>query len=584
MKHMKKLLALMIAVVMCMAMTLTVYATGEDGGDVEPSTPEQTQTTYTITITKDTTDKVAHTYGAYQIFAGKLETVDGKPVLSDITWGTGVTGATLITELNKIDGFSIPEDATPAAVAKAIGDKNLTKDSDGAKAIANAVNAALTGTKTGEGGTIAADATTGTITGLPAGYYLVKDTADVTGEGAVTRYILEVVKDVPVTEKANVPSVIKKVKEKDDNTGNLSGWQDGADYDIGDSIPYKLEGTLPGRFAEYKTYKVYTLTDTLSAGLTPPSVADVKVTLNTEYDPDDDDVIDLVEAGIFEVTVSGQKITVKLKSDVDLRTADYNGEEEGGQFVASDKIIVTYNATLNQNAVIGSAGNPNTVKLDFTNNPNGEQDGKYGTTPEDKVIVFTYTIKALKVEPDGDAIDQTAYAALTDPEKADYVKVGEKWQKTKALNGAGFTLYKKINGVYEAVSEEITGVTTFEFKGQDAGYYKLVETTVPTGFNKADDVEIVVEAEYDTDAADPKLKSLTVTPETAGFTVTTTPVSDEDPNHITTDGIISGKILNQKGSTLPSTGGIGTTIFYVLGAILVVGAGVVLVTRRRMSA
>ena len=581
---MRKILALMIAVVMCMAMTLTVYATGGDGGDVEPSTPEPTQTTYTITITKDTTDKVAHTYGAYQIFAGKLETVDGKPVLSDITWGTGVTGATLIEELNKIDGFEIPEDATPAAVAKAIGDKNLTKDSDGAKAIANAVNAALTETKTGEGGTIAADATTGTITGLPAGYYLVKDTADVTGEGAVTRYILEVVKDVPVTEKANVPSVIKKVKEKDDNTGNLSGWQDGADYDIGDSIPYKLEGTLPGRFAEYKTYKVYTLTDTLSAGLTPPSAEDVKVTLNEEYDPDDDDVIDLVEAEIFEVTVSGQVITVKLKSGVDLRTADYNGAEEGGQFVATDKIIVTYNATLNESAKIGSEGNPNTVKLDFTNNPNGEQDGKYGTTPEDKVIVFTYTIKALKVEPDGDAISQQAYEALTDTEKADYVQVGDKWQKTKALNGAGFTLYKKINGTYVQVGEEITGVNTFEFKGQDAGYYKLVETTVPTGFNKADDVEIVVEAEYDTDAADPKLKSLTVTPATAGFTVTTTPVSNEDPNHITTDGIISGKILNQKGSTLPSTGGIGTTIFYVLGAILVVGAGVVLVTRRRMSA
>ena len=504
--------------------------------------------------------------------------MDGTPVLSDITWGSGVTGATLITELNKINDFDIPADATPAAVAKAIGDKNYTRDSEGAQAIADAINAALKTTTEGQGGTIAADATTGTITGLPAGYYLVKDTVDVTGEGSATRYILEVVKDVNVDEKANVPSVFKKVKEKDDNTGSLTGWQDGADYDIGDSIPYKLEGTLPGKFAEYDTYKVYTLTDTLSGGLTPPAAADVNVTLNTE------DGTDLVAANIFEVTVSGQVITVKLKSGVDLGGGGNNRTEEGGQFVATDKIIVTYNATLNENAVIGSAGNPNTVYLDFTNNPNGEQDGKYGTTPVDKVIVFTYTIKALKVEPDGNAIDQAAYANLTDTQKADYVKVGEKWQKTKALDGAGFTLYKKINGTYEAVGEEITGVNTFEFKGQDAGYYKLVETTVPTGFNKADDVEIIVAAEYDTDAADPKLKSLTVTPATVGFTVTTTPVSDDDTAHITTDGIISGKILNQKGSTLPSTGGIGTTIFYVLGAILVVGAGVVLVTRRRMSA
>lgn len=100
--------------------------------------------------------------------------MDGTPVLSDITWGSGVTGATLITELNKIDDFDIPADATPAAVAKAIGDKNYTRDSEGAQAIADAINAALKTTTEGQGGTIAADATTGTITGLPAGYYLVK--------------------------------------------------------------------------------------------------------------------------------------------------------------------------------------------------------------------------------------------------------------------------------------------------------------------------------------------------------------------------------------------------------------------------
>ena len=570
------MMALLLAMVMVLSMSISVFAT-----------EQETPTTYTITINKDTTDKAAHTYGAYQIFTGKLETKDGKDVLSDIQWGEGVTGATVITELNKIDGFSIPETATAADVAKAISDKNYTTDAAGAQSVADAINAALTNKTTGTT-TIAANATTGTITGLPAGYYLVKDTADVTGEGSATRYILEVVKNVTVVEKANVPSVIKKVKEKDDGKAesatNPTDWQDGADYDIGDSIPYKLEGTLPGKFAEYDTYKVYTFTDTLSAGLTAPAAADIKVTLNTE------DGTDLVAANLFEASVSGKVITVKLKSGVDLRTADYNGATEGGQFVATDKIIVTYNATLNNSAVIGSAGNPNTVKLDFTNNPNGEQDGKYGTTPEDKVIVFTYEIKALKVEPDGTAIDQSAYDELTDAQKADYVKVGDKWQKTKALSGAGFTLYKKVATGTEGadgwlkIGNEITGVTTFEFKATDAGQYKLVETTVPTGYNKAADVVITVNATYDTDAADPKLKTLTVTPETAGFTVTTTPVSNTDTAHITTDGIINGKVLNQSGSVLPSTGGIGTTIFYVIGAILVLGAGIVLVTRRRMSA
>jgi fimbrial isopeptide formation D2 family protein/LPXTG-motif cell wall-anchored protein len=329
------------------------------------------------------------------------------------------------------------------------------------------------------------------------------------------------------------------------------------------------------------------MTDTLSNGLTAPEAKDVKVTLNTE------DGTDLVAANIFEVSVSGQVITVALKENIDLRTADYNGETDGGLFEATDKIIVTYNAVLNENAKIGSEGNPNTVKLDFTNNPNGEQDGKYGTTPEDKVIVFTYEIKALKVEPTSDAaIDQTAYNALTDAQKAEYVKVGDKYQKTQALEGAGFTLYKKVAaGTTGAdadgwlkVGNEITGVTTFEFKGTDAGQYKLVETTVPGGYNKAEDVIITVEATYDTEADDPKLKTLTVTPEAAGFTVTTAAVSETDTAHITTNGIVEGDILNQKGSVLPSTGGIGRRIFIVSGSILLVGAAILLITRRRMSA
>ena len=177
MKTIKKMMALVIAVVMVLAMGVTVFA------------DDATTTTYTITINKDTTDKAAHTYGAYQIFTGKLETVDGKDVLSDIQWGTGVTGATVITKLNEIEGFSIPTTATASDVAKAISDKSYTEDAAGAQAVADAINAALTSATAGTV-SIAADAKKGTITGLAAGYYLVKDTADVSGEGSATRYIL----------------------------------------------------------------------------------------------------------------------------------------------------------------------------------------------------------------------------------------------------------------------------------------------------------------------------------------------------------------------------------------------------------
>ena len=558
-KTFKKMLSLVIALAMVMAMSLTAFA--------------EEAPTYTITITKDSTDKAGHTYGAYQIFKGDLAEENGKKTLSNIQWGDNVTSATAITELRKIEAFSdLPADASAATVAKAIADANLTNDSAGAKAIADAFAAAVTSPK--KTVDIAADETSGEITGLAAGYYLVKDTAAVSGEGASTRYILEVVSNVSVTEKANVPSVTKKVKEKNDTTNATTNWQDAADYDIGDEIDYKLEGTLPSEFAVFKKYTVYKFTDELSAGLTYKADS-AKVVLNTENGTD------ITE--LFDISVSGQILTVSLKNGKDLRADN--------RFTKDSKIIVLYKATLNENAERGSEGNPNEVELEFSNNPywNGEGTPDSGKTPKDKVIVFTYEIKALKVEPTSDAaITQEAYDALTDTDKAKYVKVGEKYQKTQELNGAGFTLYKNVNGTYEAVGKEIKNTTTFEFKGTDAGKYKLVETTVPTGYNKAEDIEIEVTATYDTDSADPKLTGLRVTPETAGFVVeSTNTTTGEGADAVTTttySGVISGKVLNQKGATLPSTGGMGTTLFYVLGAVLVLGAGVVLISRRRMEA
>ena len=558
-KTFKKMLSLVIALAMVMAMGLTAFA--------------EEAPTYTITITKDSTDKADHTYGAYQIFKGDLAEENGKKTLSNIQWGDNVTSATAITELQKIEAFSnLPADASAATVAKAIADANLTNDSAGAKAIADAFAAAVTSPK--KTVNIAADKTSGEITGLAAGYYLVKDTAAVSGEGASTRYILKVVSNVSVTEKANVPSVTKKVKEKIDTTNATTNWQDAADYDIGDEIDYKLEGTLPSEFAVFKKYTVYKFTDELSAGLTYKADS-AKVVLNTENGTD------ITE--LFDISVSGQILTVSLKNGKDLRADN--------RFTKDSKIIVLYKATLNENAERGSEGNPNEVELEFSNNPywNGEGTPDSGKTPKDKVIVFTYEIKALKVEPTSDAaITQEAYDALTDTEKTKYVKVGEKYQKTQALNGAGFTLYKNVNGTYEAVGKEIKNTTTFEFKGTDAGKYKLVETTVPTGYNKAEDIEIEVTATYDTDSADPKLTGLRVTPETAGFVVeSTNTTTGEGADAVTTttySGVISGKVLNQKGATLPSTGGMGTTLFYVLGAVLVLGAGVVLISRRRMEA
>ena len=127
-------------------------------------------------------------------------------------------------------------------------------------------------------------------------------------------------------------------------------------------------------------------------------------------------------------------------------------------------------------------------------------------------------------------------------------------------------------------------VTTFTFTGVDAGEYKLVETTVPPGYNTVDPIIIIVEATYEELSDDPKLLSLTVKPEY--FTVFVTEIkNDQDVvTEIETDGIISATIVNFKGTILPGTGGSGTVPFYVIGGILVVGAAAWLIVRRRMKA
>ena len=532
MKTMKKMMALVLSVLMVLGTTMvTSFAADE---------------TFTITINKDSSDHAAHTYGAYQLFKGDLTEKDGKTILSNIQWGDNLNGATLITELNKLDGFNLPVDATAKQVAKVISDKNYSTDSAGAKALAETVNKALTGGPKGTA-SVAAAAASGTISGLAAGYYLVKDTAAVTGEGASTKYILEVVKNVTVSEKAGVPTVDKRV-----GTDNKKV----ADYSIGDDVPYTITGTLPTAFDRYESYKTFTFTDTMSAGLTPPATNAVTVKIGQ------DDITSL-----FDVALNGQVLTVSLKNNVDLKTAVHGSSNT--KFAANDQIIVSYSAKLNDSAVIGDTGNGNTATLTFSNNPNSSGEGETGTTPGDKAVVFTYKIIADKVEPTDDAaINEEAYSALTDDQKKDYVKIGNEYQKVKPLAGAGFTLYKADGTT--VVKEIAAGDTTsFEFKGIDAGTYVLKETTVPGGYNKVNDITITVTAEYDETKKPPEITNLTCTPDDFVATAAT--------------GTVQGKILNEKGSELPSTGGMGTTILYIIGGALVVICGIMLVAKKKID-
>lgn len=496
MKHVKKLASVLLAMVMVMAMTMTAFAA--------------------------TADLTNHTYKAYQIFSGTQ--ADEQDELAQIEWGDGVNGAALLEALRKA-GDVYNNCTTAADVAAKLGEEGA--DADGFAKIAYKHIISDKGIVVVNG-----------QTELEAGYYLVVDETSFESDATNTvknLALLQLTNKGPfdIQNKTSIPEVEKKVQDINDSTDSGKGeLQDSADYDIGDKVPFTLTGTLPSNYADYDTYK-YVFHDTLSEGLT--------------YDKDTVKVYVVSDSEETEITSS---FTIKLENNSLTISCNDLKSIENVTIDSNSKIVVRYTATLNDEAKVGYEGNPNTVYLEYSNNPNNSGEGdtdNTGKTPEDKVIVFTYKVVVNKV--DG---------------------------KQNPLTGAGFTLYKKkAAGEYVKVGEELTGneMTTFTWSGLDDGDYKLSETTTPDGYNTIADIYFKVTAAHDITSDDPTLTSLSGDVTTGEVTFT----SNTSAGSLTTD------VVNQSGSTLPETGGMGTTIFYVIGSILVLGAAVVMITRKRMA-
>lgn len=481
---------------------------------------------YTLTINNTET---GHTYEAYQVFKGRLDS----GTLSDIEWGTGVDGNALSTA--KYDGKSAKE------IAKSLNNTN-------AEAFANNV-AGGNGTKSylkDVTGSVEGETTQSKqITGLSAGYYLLKDTIDSTTAAqpaAFTKFILKVVGNVDVTPKTDTPSVEKKVKENSSkyttDGGYGAGYNDVADYNIGDAVPFKLIGTVPN-MDRYDTY-TYTFNDTASNGLTLPSKDGVKVYVA-------DDKAGTTKTDITtsaDIAVKDQKLTVTFSN---LKTV---------AGVAADKfIIVEYSATLNGEAEIGLPGNENAVKLTFSNNPNQSGQGgdnPQGETPEDKVIVFTYQLNGTKV----DATDNKK--KLKDAEFKLQRQSDNKW--AQIANGKVTAWGDEAHA--SVVKSDDNG--NFSVAGLDDGKYNVMETKAPAGYDlPANPFVITLTANTKND------QEWDGIPATALL----------DP----TNGQFNETFKNDAGSNLPSTGGMGTVLLYVAGIAVFVlaGATLVMALRRR---
>lgn len=253
-KAMKKLMAALLAVAMVCAMAIPAFAAG--GTEVPGSK---------VDVTK-------HSFEAYQIFSAKLDS--GK--LTDVEWGNGVKGTELLAALKTATTLG---DFSTCKNASEVADVLSKFNNEQATAFASFVaKSYLTITKT-EG--------TGTITLPSSGYYLIKDVTPVEGEydaSNLTLLLVSGAETVTPKVKTDIPTLQKKVKDKNDSTGATTDWQDSADYDIGDTIPYQLTATL-GDVSNFDTYYVE-FVDTMTH-LIYDSITSVKVgdkTLNAgEY-------------------------------------------------------------------------------------------------------------------------------------------------------------------------------------------------------------------------------------------------------------------------------------------------------------
>lgn len=569
MKTAKKLFAALLAVVMVMALvTVPALAAGDD---------DTTAPTYSIKITAPDNSN-EHQFQAYQIFSGTLSSED---TLTDVVWGSGIDSAkldALYTALKAIDIGTADNSEKPfekinpdsaASVSDVLTAYQTDPDKDAA-ALAVAFQELITA-KTGSDYTYLStqktdithdeQAAAGSYeaAGVSAGYYVVVDEANTNAADMMLR----VVGNVTVTAKMNVPSATKYA-------GDVA-IDDNATFSVGDEISYTLTGTTPN-FKQDKSYS-YTFTDTMDDALdlvyTPSKSNDtqveggVTVTIGTG-----DDATDITDK--FEITYANH--VLKLVAN----------ELKDSGIDATSRIYVTYKAKVNSKVLEGKDVN-NKVVVE------SKADEEETTTPEIKEQVYPITLEVTKI----DGADNTK--VLSGAKFVLYRYVGESEAKTKQyattdLKTGKFTGWTDDETQAATLTSGADGKITLI--GVGAGTFYLQETEAPTGYNKLNTIikiDIVTKSEVD-GTGTVQLKSLSYSltdmkaendaEQATGGENNGTAVNVLGQN--LNDGKVAFNVTNNQGAQLPSTGGIGTTIFYVLGGILIVGAVVLLVTRKRM--
>ena len=534
-KVIKKLLAALLAVAMVCAMAIPAFAENSEG-DVDSH----------------------HTYSAFQIFKGDVEGNNIKDFkISNVDWGSNIINNSddFLNKLREADYIG-PLFTNAKSAQEVLAVISQWHDSDDYSiAFARFVCHYLYSNDANPTYVVRAGSNALTIPEAKAGYYLFVDTTDFSKDDSYHSYnsfLLMVTKgnwNVPITPKAEKPTVEKKVYDNPDGT-STGGFGSSADHAINEKFQFQLTATLPDSTNRaYDYYDKYSVIfhDTLSNGIT--------------YDKDDelDSVVIKSNGNTYNITDSSKYTidTTDLESqnsfvvNIDVKAC---AKDAGFDLNGGATITVTYTAHLNDKAYVNTAGgstnNINKVYLTYSNNPKDES--SIGKTPESTpVYVYTYQLNNTKHQDTekGPALEGACFRLYSDEACTDQSEV-QLYQKD------GF--YYPIKDVLgkEAVKMKSAANGTFNVKGLDAGTYYLKEITPPDGYSACKVIPVTIKADHSRNDQ----------------------VNLEGSN-------LTNDIVNIKagGITLPSTGGIGTTLFYVVGGGLMVAAIVLLVTKKRME-